>query len=179
MTHGRNNYNKGKSKMKKQGLHNPALFTAIASTPAGQKAITNSLENASAGVNATASIMKRILKTSLFVGLGYFAYHKLFNGFSALKENKFDKPSNISAGMAKNKAEAIFSAMYGIGNGFKSVKQNLMGVNPNGFVRIHNEFGLRKGINPLSKKMTLLQWFGDQFNESELMELRFLIPHFF
>lgn len=81
--------------------------------------------------------------------------------------------------MAKNKAEAIFSAMYGFGNGFKSVKQNLMGVNHNGFIRIYNEFGQRKGINPLSKKMTMIEWFADQFTPSELMELRFLIPHFF
>jgi hypothetical protein len=54
-----------------------------------------------------------------------------------------------------------------------------MGVNHNGFIRIYNEFGQRKGINPLSKKMTMIEWFADQFNPSEIMELRFLIPHFF
>ena len=165
--------------MKRQGLHNPAVLTAVASTPQGQKAIARTLENTNAGVNATASIVKGVLKTALFVGIGFFAYTKIFNGFSPLKENKRDKPSNISTGMAKNKAEAIYSAMYGMGNGFKSVKQNLMGVNPNGFVRIHNQFGLRKGVNPLSRKMTLLEWFSDQFNQNELMELRFLIPNFF
>ena len=165
--------------MKRQGLHNPAVLTAVASSPQGQKAIASTLENTSAGVNATVSIVKGALKMGLFLGVGYFAYKKIFNGFSPLKENKRDRPSNISTGMAKNKAEAIYSAMYGVGNGFKSVKQNLMGVNPNGFVRIHNAFGLRKGINPLSKKMTLIEWFGDQFSQNELMELRFLIPNFF
>ncbi|WP_300568425.1 hypothetical protein [Flavobacterium sp.] len=165
--------------MKRQGLHNPAVLTAVASTPQGQKAIASTLENANAGVTATASIVKGVLKTAVFVGIGYFTYRKIFGGFSPLKENKRDKPSNISTGMAKNKAEAIYSAMYGVGNGFKSVKQNLMGVNPNGFVRIHNAFGLRKGINPLSKKMTLIEWFGDQFSQNELMELRFIIPNFF
>ena len=166
-------------KMKKQGLHNPAVIAAVASSPAGQKAIANTLENANAGVNATASIVKGVLKTALFVGIGYLAIRKIFNGFSPLQENKRDKPSNISTGMAKNKAEAIFSAMYGMGNGFKSVKQNLMGVNPNGFVRIHNQFGLRKGVDPFSKRMSLLGWFTDQFSQNELMELRVLIPNFF
>jgi len=27
--------------------------------------------------------------------------------------------------------------------------------------------------------MTLIEWFGDQFSQNELMELRFLIPNFF
>lgn len=164
--------------MKKQGLHNPAVM-AIASSPQGQKAIANTLVNANATVNATASIVKGVLKTGFFLGVGYFVYKKIFNGFSSLSEDKREKPSNISTGMAKNKAEAIFSSMYGLGNGFKSVKQNLMGVNHNGFIRIYNEFGQRKGINPLSKQMTMIEWFTDQFNPSELMELRFLIPHFF
>jgi len=163
--------------MKMKGLHNPAIMAA--STPQGQKVIANTLENANASVNATVSIVKGVLKTGLFLGIGYYAYKKIFDGFSPLKENKRDKPSNISTGMAKNKADAIYSAMYGMGNGFKSVKQNLMGINANGFVRIHNSFGLRKGINPLSKKMNLIEWFNDQFSQNELMELRFIVPNFF
>lgn len=165
--------------MKKQGLHNPAVITAVASSPQGQKAIASSLESANAGINSALSIVVGTMKIGLLVGVTYFAWNKVFNGFAPLKENKRDKPSNISTGMAKNKAEAIYSAMYGVGNGFKSVKQNLIGVNPNGFVRIHNAFGLRKGINPMTKKMSLLEWFGDQFSQSELMELRFIIPNFF
>jgi hypothetical protein len=164
--------------MKVKGLHNPTIIAA-ASTPQGQKAIANTLENANASVNATFSIVKGVLKTGLFLGIGYYAYKKIFNGFSPLKENKRDRPSNISSGMAKNKADAIYSAMYGMGNGFKSVKQNLMGINANGFVRIHNAFGLRKGINPLSKKMNLIEWFNDQFSQNELMELRFIVSNFF
>ncbi|MFZ4680300.1 MAG: hypothetical protein ACOYLP_09050 [Flavobacterium sp.] len=164
--------------MKRQGLHNPAIM-AVASSAQGQKAIASTLESANTGVNAAVSIVKGVLKTSLFLGIGYYAYKKIFNGFSPLKENKRDKPSNISTGMAKNKADAIYSAMYGIGNGFKSVKQNLMGINANGFVQIYNAFGLRKGINPLSKKMNLIEWLNDQFSQSELMELRFIVPNYF
>lgn len=165
--------------MKKQGLHNPAIVTAVASTPAGQRAITTTLQRANEGVNTTASIVKGTLKLGLFLGIGLFVYKKIFNGFSALNENKKEKPSSISKAMAKNKAEAIYSAMYGVGNGFKSVRQNLIGVNYNGFVRIYNAFGQRKGVNPFAKPMTLTDWFTDQFSPSELMELRFLIPNFF
>jgi len=164
--------------MKKQGLHNPAVV-ALATSKEGQNAINSTIQRANTTVNVTASIVKGVLKTGFFLGVGYFAYTKIFNGFSTLTENKKEKPSNISSGMAKNKAEAIFSAMYGLGSGFKAVKQNLIGVNYNGFVRIYNAFGQRKGINPLSKKMTLTQWFIDQFSPSELIELRFIIPHFF
>lgn len=164
--------------MKKQGLHNPAVL-AVASTKEGQNAIASTMQNANNTINVTASIVKGVLKTGFFLGIGYFAYTKIFNGFSSLSESKVKSPSNISSGMAKNKAEAIFSAMYGLGNGFKAVKQNLMGVNYNGFVRIYNAFGKRKGINPLSNKMTLIEWFLDQFSPNELIELRFIIPHFF
>jgi len=164
--------------MRKQGLHNPALVV-VASSKEGQKAIGSTIETANNAVNATASIVKGVLKTGFFLGVGYYAYKKIFNGFSSLTESKKEKPSNISSGMAKNKAEAIYSAMYGLGNGFKAVKQNLMGVNYNGFVRIYNAFGQRKGVNPFSKKLTLIEWFKDQFSPSKLMELRFIIPHFF
>ncbi|WP_395043397.1 hypothetical protein [Flavobacterium sp.] len=165
--------------MKKQGLHNHAVLTAVTTSPQGQKAVQTSLERADKTVSIATSIVKGVLKTGLFLGVGYFAYIKIFNGFSSLSVNKKEKPSNISTGMAMNKAEAIFSAMYGLGSGFKSVKQNLLGVNHNGFIRIYNEFGKRKGINPLSEKMTLTQWFIDQFSPAELVELRFIIPHFF
>lgn len=165
--------------MKKQGLHNPAVLTAVATSPQGQKVIADTIQRANTTVNTTVSIVKGVVKTGLFLGFGFFVYKKVFGGFSSIRENKNQKPSNISSGMAKSKAEAIYSAMYGLGNGFKSVKQNLMGVNYNGFVRIYNAFGVRGGVNPLSKKMTLIQWFIDQFSPSELIELRFIIPHFF
>ena len=167
--------------MKRIGLSNPALIAA-ASTPAGQKAIAKTLENANAGVNATASIIKGGLKIVLFLGIGVIVYKKVFNGFSKLSEDKRYRPSNISSGMAKNKAEAIFNAMYGINitnAGFNSVKQNLSGVNHNGFIKIYNEFGLRKGLNAFEKKTNLIQWIADQFSQSQLVQLRFIMPNFF
>lgn len=168
--------------MKKQGLHNPAVITAIASTDRGKKGITDAIENANAGVAATASIIKGVLKAGLFLGVGYYVYKKVFDGFSKLKEDKRYRPSNISTGMAKNKAEAIYSALYGINitsAGFKAVKQNLTGVNHNGFIKIYNEFGLRKGLNPMSSKMNLVEWISDEFSQSELVQLRFIVPNFF
>lgn len=165
--------------MKKQGLKNPALLTAVASTKQGQKAISDSLTKASASVESTATILKGIFKIALLGGLGYFVYKKIFNGFTPLVQDKRYAPSNISTGVAKSKAQLIYRAMYGVGSGFKQVKQNLLGVNHNGFIRIYNEFGKKKGLNPLSKNLNLIEWFEDQFSPSELMELRFLLPNFF
>ena len=167
--------------MKKIGLSNPALIAAV-STPAGQKAIAKTLENANAGVNATASIIKGGLKIIFFVGVGYFAYNKVFSVFKRLPEDKKMKPT-ISTAIAKNKATAIFRAMYGIGSGFSNVMKQLKGfngnrLNANDFVRIYNEFGKRSGASPLAKKQTMLEWFSE-FDELELLQLKALFPDFF
>lgn len=167
----------------KQGLNNPALAVAAA-TPAGQKAITRGIDTADKAVSGTYSIVKNVLGIAVFAGVGYFAYTKIFNGFTAVTEDSQYTPSNVSTGIAKAKAEAIYQAMYGAGSGFNMVKSILQYVsnqriNHNGFIRIYNAFGKRSGAIPFSKKMTMTEWFADQFSESELLELRLIIPNFF
>lgn len=172
--------------MKKQGLNNPALIATVANSPAGQKAITKTLETADKTVSTSVSIFKGIL---IFGGLGvvgYMGYNAIFNGFSKIQEDKLYTPANLSPGLAKSKAEVIFQAMKGAGNGFKTVKavlQNVNGqrINHNGFIRIYNEFGKRAGFSilPFAKKTNMVEWFNDQYDTSELMELRFIISNFF
>jgi hypothetical protein len=167
----------------KNGLNNPALALA-ATTPAGQKAITQTIETTNHAVSGSLSIVKNVLAIAFFGGVGYFAYTKIFNGFVALTEDPQYTPSNVSTGVAKAKAEAIYQAMYGAGNGFNMVKSILQYVNGerinhNGFIRVFNAFGKRNGIVPFSPKMTLTEWFVDQFSASELLELRLIIKDFF
>lgn len=167
----------------KKGLNNPAVIAA-ASTPAGQKAITQTIDTANNAVSGTLSIVKGVLGIALFGGIGYIAYTKIFNGFNSVKEDSQYTPANVSTGVAQAKAEAIYKAMYGAGNGFnlvKSILQYVNGerINHNGFIRVYNAFGKRNGIIPFSTKMTLTEWFTDQFSESELLELRLIINGFF
>lgn len=172
-----------KKKAMKQGLNNPALV-AVASTPQGQKAITKTIDTANNAVSGSLSIVKGVLGIAFLGGVGYFAYTKIFNGFTSVTEDSRYTPSNVSTGVAKAKAEAIYIAMYGAGNGFAMVKAILQYVNGerinhNGFIRVYNAFGKRNGQIPFSKKMTMTEWFTDQFDESELLELRLIIPNFF
>lgn len=167
----------------KQGLNNPALAVA-ATTPAGQKAIAKTIETADNAVSSSFSIVKNVLGIAVLGGVGYFAYTKIFNGFTAVSEDALYTPSNVSTGVAKAKAEAIYTAMYGAGNGFNMVKSILQYVNGerinhNGFIRVYNAFGKRNGVVPFSPKMTLTEWFIDQFSQSELLELRLIIKDFF
>lgn len=168
----------------KKGLNNPAVIAAAAATPAGQKAITKTIDTANTAVSGSLSIVKGVLGIAFFGGVGYFAYTKIFNGFTAISEDSQYTPSNVSTGVAKAKAEAIYNAMYGAGNGFNMVKSILQYVNGerinhNGFIRVYNAFGKRNGQIPFSTKMTLTEWFIDQFSASELLELRLIIKDFF
>jgi hypothetical protein len=167
----------------KKGLNNPAVIVA-ASTPAGQKAISKGIDTASSAVSGTVSIVKGVLTIALLGGVGYYAYTKIVNGFKPEREDNRYTPSNVSTGVAKAKAEEIFKAMYGAGNGFNKVKSilqyvNGQRINRNGFIRVYNAFGKRSGLVPFSKEMTLTEWFLDQFDESELLELRLIIKDFF
>lgn len=158
----------------KKKLGNPAVATAL-SSEAGQKAISNASDNKKAVVQATASTIPFLIKTVVVLAIGGYIYYKFTNRFRSLNENPNYEQSNITESQAKTKAESIFSAMYGFGGNYSLVAQNLAGVNYNGFVRIYNAFGLRQGAIPFSEKMNMIQWFADEFNDSELEQLRFLV----
>lgn len=130
-------------------------------------------------IKASVQVIPFLIKTLVFLGIGYYAYNKLTNSFEKLKENNTLIPSNISNSQAKIKADAIYAAMKGFGNGFSIVKTNLAGLNYNAYVKVYNAFGERKGADDIFNKMTLTEWINDQFNESELIQLRFLLPGVF
>lgn len=157
--------------MKKIGLSNPAAL-ALLSSPEGQKMLANA-QGAQSKLMARAFLGFEIL---LIAGGLVFAYHKIF-GFTKWNENKNYQPSNISTAQAKARADAIFSALYGVGANYSTVEHNLTGLNHNSFIRIYNEFGERRGATFVKKN--LIEWLQDQFNEDKLTQLRFLIKGFF
>ncbi|WP_281238157.1 hypothetical protein [Flavobacterium praedii] len=149
----------------KQGLKNPALV-AYASSEQGQKTIAKGTD-----------LGFLLLKITLIGGLGFFAYYKIFMGFKKLQEDPRYKPSNISQTTAKARAEAIYTAMIGFGANYATIEKNLTGLNHNGFIRLYNEFGQRRGATLVN--MNLVEWLQDQFKEDDISRLRFLIQGFF
>lgn len=149
----------------KQGLKNPAI-AAFAASPEGQKTIAK-----------TANLGFTILKVVLVAGTLTFVYFKVFKGFKKIQEDVRYKPSNISVTQAKARAEAIYTAMLGAGANYRTVENNLTGLNHNGFIRLFNEFGERRSAT--LTKMNLVEWLQDQFNEADIAKLRFLIKGFF
>ena len=145
----------------KEGLKNPAI-AAFVDSPEGQKTIAK-----------TANLGFTVLKVVLIAGAATFVYYKIFKGFKKVQEDKRYKPSNISVTEAKARAEAIYTAMLGMGANEKTVEKNLTGLNHNGFIRLFNEFGERRSA--LLTKMNLVEWLQDQFKEDETAKLRFII----
>jgi hypothetical protein len=156
-------------------LGNPAVIGALANTPQGQKALANTLDLANNTAKTSVSIVKNVLGLTVLGVVGVWGYGKIFNPFKKLPEDTKFK-ANISTGMAKAKAEAIYRAMRGLNN-FGVVHQNLLGLNANGFVRVYNEFGKRSSILPLSKKQTMLEWFSE-FNSDQVLQLHYMFPDF-
>lgn len=163
----------------KNSLGNPLVISAIASTPQGQKAIGNAIDKVASSSTSGLVIVKNILWIGIFASLGFWAYRRFINGFTRIPFNTSQPAPKISDATAQAKADSIYRAMYGAGNGFSTVKSNLQSLNYNDFIKIHNAFGERSGILPMSKKMTIIEWFVDQFDSSELAQLRFLVPNFF
>lgn len=158
--------------MKESGLSNPALANFIAS-PQGQKMIDKAQENQQKAISTGLFILKFLVVSGVLT----FAYFKIFKGFKKLDEDKRYRPSSISTTQAKARAEAIYTAMLGFGANFKAVENNLTGLNHNGFIKVFNAFGERRSAT--LTKMNLVEWLQDQFNETDISKLRFLIKGFF
>ena len=156
----------------KQSLRNPAAI-AFASSPAGQKAISGASNRA----DRLASFAFFVGKVA-FVGLvGWFAYNKIFKGFQKVTEDPNHAKSNINDTEAKARAEAVYTAMLGFGANFNTVLKNLSKLNYNGFIKVYNAFGERRGAT--FTKMNLVEWLQDQFNETQMTRLRLQIQGFF
>ncbi len=160
-------------------LANPAVVSAIATSPEGQKAISKSVETSNKAIEKTLEVVPFVLKTLFVLGVLGFAYYKFTNRFKPLSENSSYPNANITLSIAKSRADAIFSAMTGFGANVDLVANNIAGLNYNGFVRVFNAFGDKQGSIPFSSEMNMVEWFYDQFDEAELTKLRFLVPNVF
>ena len=158
-------------------------------TPATAVAV-GSLATSKAGQDAISKTGK-IIKWGLIVGavgLVGLAGLKIYKSrFVKMAQSRNHPIANITASEARLKADNLYNAMVGFGANYDMVKNQLLGVNYNGFVLIYNAFGKRQSSlqnwNPLNafslinKGMTLTEWLTDQFKSSNrLADLRALLP---
>lgn len=168
--------------MKKlQGLGNPALIAAVANTPQGKRVISDTLETASKTAKSSYLFLKYAVGAGVVGVVGYYGYTKLFNGFTRISEDSRFTPANITSGVATAKANAIYDVLYGVGSNFAKIQTILINVNHNGLIRIYNQFGKRKGfsLSFFPKKLNLFEWFFDQLEQNELVQLKQKYPYLF
>jgi hypothetical protein len=122
-------------------------------------------------------LITTVVKFGLFLGIIGFAYYKIANIFTKMKSDSRYRPSNINASEAKNRADALYTAMYGFGANFETVSQNLTGLNHNAYIEVYNAFGKKRAAN--FKDLNLTEWITDQFSGDDLSKLRFIINGFF
>lgn len=150
----------------KKGKNIPAVIDAPTPTGMGNPAVI-----------AVASVIPWgfLIKTVVLLGIGYYAINSFKKRFVKKDEVPRWGPANISDGQARSKADAIHKAMLGWGNGFEIVRENIAGLNYNGWVKVYNAFGNREDSIPGNDDMNIVEWFIDQFDTQELNELRVLV----
>jgi len=166
----------------KKGLGNPAVMAAL-SSEAGQKAIDSANARADAAAKAASNIAEDVIPfvvKSLFIGGAiWYAVRLYTKRFVKMGTNPNYPAANVSDGQAAARAAAMYEAMYGFGANAELVGEQLAGLNYNGWVKVYNAFGNKKGANILGDEMTLVEWLNDQFDEDQLQELRFVLPGVF
>ncbi|WP_163398155.1 hypothetical protein [Flavobacterium fluviatile] len=122
----------------------------------------------------TFDVIPFLIKTTVILGLGWFAYYKFTNRFVKRKENSSYPAANVSIAQAKSRADAIYSSIGWVSNDFENVASQLTGLNYNGFVRVYNAFGHKRGTL-LAGDLTLEEWIYNQFSKEQVQQLSFLL----
>lgn len=141
----------------KSKLGNPAIIDA------GAKVVEKSAET-----------IPFLIKFFTVLGVGYYMYSVYTNRFVKRKENTSYPAANVSYAQAKSRADAIYSSISLFNNDFDNVARQLTGLNYNGFVRVYNAFGHKRGTL-LSGDLNLEEWVYNQFTPYQVQQLSFLL----
>jgi hypothetical protein len=115
-----------------------------------------------------------LIKTTFTLGVAYFIYKTYTNRFVTFKENSSYPASNVSKAQAKSRADSIYGSIGLVSNDFENVSRQLAGLNYNGFVRVYNEFGQKRGTI-LGGDLNLVEWIKNQFSTYQVQQLSFLL----
>lgn len=157
-------------------------------------ALANPLLLAKGGVKAISVKSQNFVKNNwlklTIVGASaitlWVLYRKYFNS-SAYKVNKDNSrpASKISDFEAQQKADALYSAMKGLGTNQNSIYSALNGMNYNDFAKISAAFGEKyfdkflkvEGGWLLNEKYGLYEWLVFSLSDSQLRELQRIMPN--
>ena len=120
-----------------------------------------------------------IIKGVLLFCVGYWAYGKIVNRFTALPSNSNYPASNISTAQAQSRADAIANAYSYISsddefNATVAAFTTSNGyINYNGYIALYNAFGHHK--NGLGQDLTLTDYIRDQFSADQISQLSFML----
>lgn len=128
----------------------------------------------SKALDAAISVVPFVLKTVFIFGVGWLAIRMYKNRFTAMKYRSDLPVSNITDGQAKARASAIGGSINLFDNSFENVVNNIRGLNYNGFVKLYNAFGHQTG-SLFSGELDLIEWVNNQFTDSQIQQLRFLM----
>ena len=98
--------------------------------------------------------------------------------------NASDLPVTIDGVTAQNKANALLDAMDGFGTDFQRIKQTLTGITLADYVKIAEKFGTPRydgageSMWPAPKR-NLSYWLVAELDNSELQQIRSLVPGIF
>lgn len=120
-----------------------------------------------------------LIKVAVIGGVIYVGYRIISGQFVKAKYNSNYNDANVSDAVAQAKAESIYQAMYGYGANVQVVAEQLFGLNYNGWIKVYNAFGKRQPWNVFADPLTLVEWFNDQFDTSEMSILRTALPNVF
>lgn len=125
-------------------------------------------------VEKSAEAIPFLIKFFTVIGVSWYAYRLYNDRFVKRKENSSFPPSNVSYAQAKSRADAIYGAIGVISNDFDVVSRQISGLNYNGFVRVYNAFGHKKGTL-LGGDLNLEEWVYNQFSSYQVQQLSFLL----
>lgn len=115
-----------------------------------------------------------LINTSFILLVGFFGIRAFMNRFKKKDEIAEFGPANITYGQAKSRADAIYGSISTFSNDFDTVSKNIAGLNYNGFIRVYNAFGQKKGTL-LGGDLNLEEWCSNQFSSYQMQQLSFLL----
>lgn len=139
-----------------------------------QSKLGNPVDAGSTIIEKSAEVIPFLIKFAVLGGVAYFAYRSYTNRFVKRQEDASLPNANVSYAQAQSRANAIYSSIGWFSNDFANVSRQISGLNYNGFIRVYNAFGHKKGTL-LGGDLDLEQWCANQFTAYEVQQLSFLL----
>lgn len=128
---------------------------------------------------AASSVLPFLLKTAVYAGVAYYFYNKFADRFEPMPEVPQYGAANITLAQAEVRANAIEKTIPWFGEpDMLEIARQMSGLNYNGFVRLYNAWGKRRGTL-LGGNLNLIEWFGQQLSAENFQYLGALQNHVF